>query len=166
MARVRKDSQLQIRLTAQQKRRIEEQARRSGKTVSALALERLLGTEGRQFQTLIAELADATGERERLALAHLHDHLEELPGQDFASALPRPEVDLSDRQANILAAMVEYAARRKGVAPPEWTADIPPLDRPVFGSGLRSLREYLLVRSPVEFRRRNLFVDASVGARV
>ena len=65
-----------------------------------------------------------------------------------------------------LAATVEHAAMQKHVAPPEWTREIEPLEEPVFGSALRSLREHLLFHAPIAFRRRNIFIDASVGARV
>jgi hypothetical protein len=41
-----------------------------------------------------------------------------------------------------------------------------PLAEPVFGSDLMSLRLYLLTHSPAPFRRRNIFIDASVGFRV
>ena len=63
-----------------------------------------------------------------------------------------------------LSAMIEAA--QKQVAPPAWTAKIAPLEKPAFGSTLRSLRHYLLVYSPPAFSRRNLFIDASVGGRV
>ena len=45
-------------------------------------------------------------------------------------------------------------------------ARIAPLASPVFGSKLESLRLYLLTHSPPPFRRRNIFIDASIGARV
>jgi hypothetical protein len=37
---------------------------------------------------------------------------------------------------------------------------------PLFGSQLASVRPYLLTRSPVALRRRNVFVDASFDQRV
>jgi hypothetical protein len=36
----------------------------------------------------------------------------------------------------------------------------------VFGSTLVSLRLYLLTHSPPPFRRRNIFIDATVGSSV
>jgi hypothetical protein len=41
-----------------------------------------------------------------------------------------------------------------------------PLAEPYFATSLKSLREHLLVAAPIPFKRRNIFVDASVGARV
>ncbi len=62
--------------------------------------------------------------------------------------------------------MVEYACAQRDVAPPAWTRAVAPLTEPVFGSALMSLRLYLLTHSPAPFRRRNIFIDASVGSRV
>src|SRR5687767_5648222 len=117
-----------------------------------------------RFHNLLGELH--SGSCEQPIWAAIHDFLENLPNKDFETALALPAIPLNELQANIIAAMVEYAARRKGVPPPSWTAGIAPLDRPFFGSSLISLRLYLLLHSPVEFRRRNLFVDASIGERV
>jgi hypothetical protein len=61
---------------------------------------------------------------------------------------------------------VEYACARRGIEVPAWTGQIPPLASPLFGSQLESLRLYLLTHSPPPFRRRNIFIDASIGARV
>jgi hypothetical protein len=52
------------------------------------------------------------------------------------------------------------------VFPPRWTADIPPLSKPAFAVPWQSLRAHLLLESPIPFRRRNIFINASMGARV
>jgi hypothetical protein len=62
--------------------------------------------------------------------------------------------------------MVEQAADQKHVAPPAWVRDVAPLDAPHFATRLKSLRQHLLRSAPVPFKRRNIFVDAGVGARV
>ena len=54
----------------------------------------------------------------------------------------------------------------KGVAPPAWTGRVDPLEAPWFATSLKTVRLHLLRSAPVAFRRRNLFVDSSVGARV
>jgi hypothetical protein len=41
-----------------------------------------------------------------------------------------------------------------------------PLAEPVFASSLQSLRLHLLVLSPAPFRRRNIFIDSTLGARI
>ena len=40
------------------------------------------------------------------------------------------------------------------------------LSEPEFGSQLQSLRLHLLTHSPPPFRRRNIFIDTSIGGQV
>jgi len=54
----------------------------------------------------------------------------------------------------------------KNTQPPAWTEDVPPLDEPIFGSSLQSLRLHLLTNSPPAFSRRNIFIDSNIGDRV
>ena len=118
------------------------------------------------FEALWRELATRSHAR-RYILADLHDLLARLNSKEFDQAVQfRPEVTLPSFEANYVAAMIEYAARLKGTAPPDWTRAIPPLEKPWFASSLVSLRLHLLTSSPAPFRRRNLFVDSSIGARV
>jgi hypothetical protein len=99
-----------------------------------------------------------------LVLAELNDLLTAADGDQFG-LLDAPPI--RDRYlANYVAAMVELAAHRRGVHPPAWTSDIAPLPEPVFAVPWPSLRAHLLLESPVPFRRRNIFVDSSIGARV
>jgi hypothetical protein len=44
--------------------------------------------------------------------------------------------------------------------------DVVPLTEPYFPTPLKSLREHLLIAAPIPFKRRNIFVDASIGQRV
>lgn len=166
MATARKTEQLQIRVSPGQKRHIESHARAAGKNVSEWVLDSLLGVQGRHFEAIIRALSVTRQEDERTLLAALHDLLEELARAQFESALPCPQVELPPRLMNIVAAMIEQAAQRKAVDPPAWTSHIRPLQEPVFASRLESLRLHLLINAPVAFRRRNLFVDASIGDRV
>lgn len=80
--------------------------------------------------------------------------------------LPAPLLD-DVYLANYVAAMVEQALYRKGgTRLPSWTSGIAPLSSPVFGTSWMSLRPHLLLHSPVPFRRRNIFIDSSIGDRV
>jgi hypothetical protein len=109
----------------------------------------------------------STSENPSVAFAELLDLLARLTASELRTAVADlPTVVLSPYWQNYLAATVEEAAVQKKVAPPEWTSKIRPLEEPVFGSTLRSLREHLLFNAPPAFRRRNIFIDASVGARV
>ncbi|HEX6767006.1 MAG TPA: hypothetical protein VF103_16030 [Polyangiaceae bacterium] len=101
------------------------------------------------------------------ALAELHDFLQALGSAEFVQALrTSPDARLDDVSANQLAAMIETRAARLGVRPPEWVELISPLRRPWFATELLGLRAHLLCHSPAAFRRRNLFVDATLGDRV
>lgn len=160
-----KTAQLQIRLTPAQKASLRRRARLAGQDVSAYVLARIAPEEGRRFEALAASLRAPGGGRH--VLADLNDLLADLAPGEFGESLSgfRP-AGLPPLAANRLAAMVEHAAALKGVAPPPWTREIPPLDEPHFAAGLRSLRAHLLRSSPAAFRRRNLFVDSTIGDRV
>jgi hypothetical protein len=160
-----KTDQLQIRVTAGQKRALRDAARRAGLDVSAYVLERSLPSQESRLRGIATALA--RGDDHRFALAELHDALEALAPAEFAHAVGELDLHrLSPFLQNYVTAMVEQAASRKGVPPPAWTRDVEPLDRPWFASTLAGLRLYLLRVSPVAFKRRNLFVDATVGDRV
>ena len=163
---VGKDQQLQIRISAEDKVRIQERATRAGMDVSKWVMNLVLPPVEREFQTLCRELVMRAHARSYV-FAELNDLLGGVTGNDFERAVRyAPEISLPPFEANYLAAMIEYAAISKGVVPPDWTRTVPPLERPWFASSLTSLRLYLLTNSPPPFRRRNLFVDSSVGQRV
>ena len=134
--------------------------------VSNWVLNLVLPPVEREFQDLYRELVTRAHARSYI-LAEVQDLLGSLNGKDFEQAVRHaPEVSLAPFEANYLAAMIEYAAKLKGTIPPAWTKAVPALERPWFASSLTSLRLYLLTNSPPPFRRRNLFVDSSVGQRV
>jgi len=119
-----------------------------------------------RFQHLIRQLARPEAQR-RFVFADIHDLLAKLSPHEFSGAVKRgPDVALSPFTANYLCGMVEYAAGLKGARPPSWTADVAPLRSPWFGTDLKSLRLHLLTNSPAPFRRRNIFIDSSIGTRV
>jgi uncharacterized protein (DUF1778 family) len=161
-----KDQQLQIRVSAAQKATIQRAAAHAGMDMSRWVLGRLLPPAAEQFRELTAALArnDASA---RYTLAELNDLLTNLGGKAFVAAVAEaPARAASAYLANYVAAMVETAAHTKGVQPPDWTATVPPLSRPAFASDLLGLRLHLLLSSPPAFRRRNIFIDASIGDRV
>lgn len=160
-----KTAQLQIRLTPRQKAALESAARRAGQPVSAYVLSRVLPEAGARFAELLDRLRAA--EDRHHAFAELIDLLVEIPAAELGVALAEAVLDgLSPLVQNQVAAMVEQAADQKGVRPPRWVSDVEPLTEPHFATDLRSLRLYLLLASPVPFRKRNLFVDSGVGDRV
>ncbi len=165
MSATPKSAQLQIRVSPAEKAAILRAARRAGMDMSAYVLDRLLPPAATRFQELTAACAEADGAR--FALAELNSFLAGLGAGELRDAVEsRPPVGLSAMHANYIAAMVEYACAHHGIAPPRWASAIAPLVEPTFGSELASLRLYLLTHSPPPFRRRNIFIDASLGARV
>ena len=160
-----KTSQLQIRVSPAQKAAIQREARQAGMDLSAFVLHRLLPVAATRFQALTAA---CVGEDDRrFALAGLNTFLAGLGAGELRDAVAaRPQKALAPIPANYIAAMVESACARSRVAPPAWTGEIAPLAEPLFGSELQSLRLYLLTHSPPAFRRRNIYIDASIGAQV
>lgn len=160
-----KTAQLQIRVTPEQKRTLKRLAREADMDVSAWVLARALPAEADRFEALVNRLAE--GADRRFALAELADWLKRLPPDAFRRAVAhRPRASLDIGTLNYLAGAIELAAARRAVTPPSWTADVPVPATPLFGSTLAKLRPYLLARSPVVLRRRNIFVDASFDERV
>lgn len=134
--------------------------------VSKWVLSQLLPPAGERFQTLCKELAEKPLLR-AYTLAELHDFFKRLEPQEFSRALHYPPAaQLAPFAANYLAAMIEYAAAARNVSVPGWVRNTERLESPWFASSLQSLRLYLLTQSPPAFRRRNLFIDSSVGDRV
>ena len=164
MSATAKSAQLQIRVSPAEKTAIQRAARRAGLDMSAYVLARVLPALARRFQALTEACRDPEGAR--FALAELNSWLASLGPGELQEAVASPPSGLTPYLANYVAAMVEYAGAQHGLAPPAWTRAIPPLTEPVFGSALMSLRLYLLTHSPAPFRRRNIFIDATVGARV
>ena len=160
-----KTSQLQIRVTPRQKSALKQRAAQAGMDVSAFVLARALPDEAARFAELLRSLGDDS--QQRFAFAELSEFLEHCAPATFVDAVADAKVArLTPRIANYVAAMVELAAQRKRLLPPAWTATVAPLDAPWFGSSLKSLRPHLLSAAPVPFRRRNIFIDSSVGDRV
>jgi hypothetical protein len=160
-----KTQQLQIRLTPHQKGALKRRAAAAGRDVSSYVLSRLLPPEADRFAGILRALASEA--EHRFALAELNDFLHACAPAVFDEAVARAELGgLSPFLQNYVAAMVEQAAAAKDAAPPGWTRDVDPLAEPWFATPLASLRMYLLRSAPVPFKRRNIFVDAGVGARV
>lgn len=160
-----KTAQLQIRVTPQQKAALKRQARAAGCDMSSYVLSRLMPEGADRFAAILRTLRSA--DDHRFALAELNDFLAASSPKEFGEAVAVAALGgLSPYLQNYVAAMVEQAAAAKDVAPPPWVREIPPLDAPRFVTPLKSLRLHLLQSAPVPFKRRNIFIDAGVGARV
>lgn len=159
-----KTAQLQIRISPRDKTRLRRLAAAAGMDVSSYMLSRVLPDEAGRFAALTAALRSS--EAPAFVFAELHDMLSRCAAIDFRVLVEMPPpAGLAPWHANYVAAMVETAAHRVSVAPPAWVTSIEPLKTPWFAAPLRSLRPYLLRVSPPAFKRRNLFIDTTLGGR-
>ena len=163
-----RSSQLQIRVSRRQKETILAAARRAGLSMSAWVLSRLLPSSAEQLGSLVERLSEVRpGEERSLVFAEILDLLAGLSREELMEAIANPPAARLDLYwSNYLAATIEQAAAARDVRLPDWVSAIPPLDVPVFGSTLASLRLHLLVAAPPPFAARNLFVDTALGGRV
>ncbi len=156
---------VQIRVTPEEKATLKRLARSSGQDLSGYILARALPGNRLRFEEILGLLRDQGDHR--FALAELNDLLAGLSPAEFPDAVAAADLtNLSPFLGSYVAAMVEHAAALKNIEPPTWTRSVGALEHPWFASPLRSLRLHLLRASPVPFKKRNLFVDSSVGARV
>lgn len=160
-----KTKQLQIRVTAEQKARIQARAERAGMDVSKWLLHVALPPADERFQSICRELAAGATTRSYV-LADLNDYLCRLDANEFHEAVASaPVAPLAEFEIAYLAAMVEQAAATLHIPPPDWTRKVGPIAQPWFASALTSLRLHLLTSSPPPFRRRNIFIDSTLGDR-
>lgn len=163
--RMAKSEQLQIRVTPEQKSSLKRLARAAGLDVSEYVLARALPPARLRLASILGVLS--RDDDRRYAFAELNDFLAALPAGGFGDAVAAADVSgLSPYVKNYVAAMVELAAKQKRVPPPAWVRDVEPLTEPHFATPMRGLRLHLLQSAPIPFKRRNIFVDTSIGGRV
>jgi hypothetical protein len=151
-------------VSGEEKAAIRRAAKRAGLPMSAYVLRRVLSIPADEFSACVKFCVSSAP---AYALAELNTLLSGFTAGELSEAVAAPPaLTLPPFLANYIAAMVEYACAHRGVAVPTWTKAIAPLAEPEFGSKLLSLRLHLLTHSPAPFRRRNIFIDASLGARV
>lgn len=165
MNRGAKLEQLQLRVSREEKAAIRRAARLAGMDMSAYVLSRVLPPPAGAFQSAIAALNGP--DKPSFALAQINSLLSGLTASELHRAVAAaPAAVLPPFLANYVAAMVEVACSMQNLPLPAWTRDVAPLAEPAFGSTLPSLRLHLLTSSPAPFRRRNIFIDSSIGKRV
>lgn len=159
-----KTGQLQIRVSPAEKAIIQRAAKRAGLDMSSYVLSKVISVPANRFQVCIAA---AAGLNSSYGLAELNDLLTKFSSLELESAIAAsPTAPLSPFLANYVAAMVELACSLRAIPVPHWTRAILPLADPWFASSIPRLRHHLLVSSPAPFRRRNIFIDASLGSRI
>jgi mobilization protein NikA len=159
-----KSSQLQIRVSPSEKVLIQRAAKRAGTDMSSYVLSRLISVPATRFQECISA---AAGPKSSFGLAELNKLLTSLSSVELREAVASaPAVALSPFIENYAAAMVELACARRTIPVPRWTRAVAPLGDPWFANKSPSLRHYLLTVSPASFRRRNIFIDSSLGSMI
>ncbi|MBI2027672.1 MAG: hypothetical protein HYS98_07735 [Deltaproteobacteria bacterium] len=157
---------LQIRLSHEDKEQIRKQAHACGKSISEWIRNRLIPEKVLIFHAIIQQLSHAREEEKKFIYANMHDFLRDLKKGELEDVLCAPaEMRLDSITLNLIAAMVETRAKQLKVRVPSWICEIKPLARPYFVTPLESLRLHLLKNAPIEFKARNLFVDATLGER-
>ncbi len=160
-----KTEQLQIRVSPQEKAQIKRGAKIANLSISDWVITKLLPDHHQRFQQRVAAVSNS--EPVSNTLASLNDFLAKLTADEFRGAVcDKPHLPDDEYLKNYIAAMVEYTANYNKVNAPDWVFDIQPLNKPRFGSNLKSLRLYLLTHSPPPFRSRNIFIDSTVGDRL
>ncbi|MDH3206618.1 MAG: DUF1778 domain-containing protein [Gemmatimonadota bacterium] len=156
-------SQLQIRVTPEEKDALKRLASASGVSVSSYVLDRVLPSAQLDLARMLEDLAQV-GVDHRATLSEFERTLERVGGPELAATIPAPDPgSLSPVLQNYVAALVESEANRKAVEAPEWVRSVRPLEVPHFAWTLRSLRPHQVRTSPVPFKRRNLFFDPAGG---
>ncbi len=129
-----------------------------------------MASRSSQLQTRFAQLLQLLREDDQrgFVLAELNDLLASLTSGELSNAVEHADLTgLTPYLRNYVAAMVELAAHQRDVPPPAWVRDVEPLEmEPRFATPLASLRLHLLRTAPVPFKRRNIFIDSSLGDRV
>lgn len=165
MSRNPRSGQLQIRVSQAEKTAIRRAAEHAGLDMSAYVLSRALPAPAMRLQECIENCAGPAPSS--FGLAELNTLLTNWTAAELRDAIAvRPTTPLTPFLSNYIAAMIEQACERRSVRVPGWVRAVEPLAEPAFGSTLKSLRLHLLTHSPPPFRRRNIFIDATIGARV
>lgn len=165
MSRNPRSEQLQIRVSPAEKAAVRRAAEHAGLDMSAYVLSRALPTPAMRLQACIEDCAGPAPPG--FGLAELNALLTRWTAAELRDAIAVPPTTvLVPFLSNYIAAMIEQACERRAVRVPIWVRTVEPLPEPAFGSTLQSLRLHLLTHSPPSFRRRNIFIDATLGDRV
>lgn len=151
-----KTSQLQVRVSPEQKRQLKKLARAARLSVSEYVLAAALPTESEALRQHVDALPDMT--HRQGALLELRADLSGIPPAEFEAAGAGLDVRaLPPLQQALAAAVFEHEAQVRRCAPPRWTRAVHVSEAPTFRPRLVSLHPYLLCASPAALKRRNVF---------
>lgn len=153
-----KTSQLQIRITPEQKRALKRLAADAGLSVSKYVLATVLPSSQLEFTRRVQALG--THPQRMVALGELRSFLSELGLEEMREAIADVDLEgLAPVLRNYAAATVEQVVKERELPVPSWVTRVEPLDRPHFAWEVRSLWPHLMRIAPLTFKRRNVFVD-------
>jgi transcriptional regulator with XRE-family HTH domain len=92
----------------------------------------------------------------KIWLFNFVDRLRAKPEARLIDGPPSPSA--SERIRALTAATVESLCREIGRTPPDWCRGVPSLKEPWFPAEIENLKASALVESPIDFRKRNIFV--------
>jgi uncharacterized protein (DUF1778 family) len=160
-----KTTQVQIRLSFEQKESIRLAAERAGLDMSQWILSKIFSQPKARLLDILTQLKSVQHNKERsYVLNDFNAFLSSLDAQSLHDACGEDhKIKLDDLMANYVAAMIERAYFVKNLPSPKWLAEFDGVAEPFFASSIQAVRMHLLISSPPSFRRRNLFVDSSIG---
>lgn len=102
-----------------------------------------------------------------IKIANFVDEFRRASHDQKLKMVEKPELHFKKRIHNsYFAASVEYLCLESHIPIPGWVHNKKYfLKEPFFAGGLESLKAFLLVESPLPFRRRNIFVSGNALAR-
>jgi hypothetical protein len=163
-----KTDHIQIRVTKEEKAAIQAASQRAHLEMSQWILQKILPDPEAKLLTLLAKLKRVENTKNRsFILNELASFLARLSGHELQMAIAKPiNIGLSELMDNYVAAMIEQACVFKKIAPTLWLTEKTSVEQPFFGTKLQSMRLYLLIVSPPSFKKRNIFIDSSIGELV
>jgi hypothetical protein len=102
-----------------------------------------------------------------IKIANFVDEFRRVSLDQKLKMVEKPELHFKKRIHNsYFAASVEYLCLESHILVPDWVHNKKYfLKEPFFAGGLESLKAFLLVESPLPFRRRNIFVSENALER-
>jgi hypothetical protein len=99
-------------------------------------------------------------------MIHLMDFADDFRYYKNAAAILQPFRNSDEKIDALLASVVEYLCSELHIQIPEWVSHILPVQNPWFVSGIENLKAIALVKSPLHFRKRKIFVMENFLQRV
>lgn len=151
-----KTSQLQIRVSPEQKSALRRLAADAGQSISAYVMATVLPPTHLEFGQKVRAVRGAADRVN--ALSDFAVYLSHLLRSEFSGTVREVDLDgFPDLLKNYVAALVEDEARTRGLTEPTWTHGVESPARPHFAWDLRSLRPHLLRLTPASLKRRNVY---------